>query len=129
MSHTASPWHGRNTASRPLTDADRAARHMLLASLPTGTATASALDGTEAANDQPHTTPASATPAGHTKPTATQRRTSGQSNSAVWRLRYRAGYRAGWRQGLVNRITLACCAFAAGMGTAALLVKLGAVGI
>lgn len=127
--HTASPWHGRTSSafatSRPLTDADRTARAPLLRSLPTSTG----LEGTEAANDQPHTTPDMAALAGHTTPTATQRRSAASSNSAVWRLRYRAGYRAGWRAGLLQRAALACCAFAAGMGTAAALVKLGTLNL
>ena len=147
QSHTASPWHGRN--SRPLTEADRTERQALLRPLATkpdltkeedrfmgravpklrvlatGTdadaaETADHLRDTEASNPTPPATTA------RTLPLPTQRSTKPSAKGQIDASNYRAGYRAGWRQGKHDRLVTGVWCVAFGMGIALALMAAGA---
>jgi len=144
MSHTASPWHGRN--SRPMTDADRTERHALLQPLATKPELAKDddrfmgraapklrvlgvgcnadadddLSDTEASNPTPPATSA------RTLPLPTQRAPKPAAKEQIDTSNYRAGYRAGWRQGKHDRLVTGAWCFAFGMGVALALMAAGA---
>lgn len=131
MSHTASPWHGRNSraaAAPSSSTTTTAAQPFAGKPAPTLRVIDRGIDAdlrdTEASNDVPPDT--GAVPPSQSSPMARYRAPKPAAQVQIDASNYRAGYRAGWRQGKVDRITTALWAFAFGAGCSLALVAAGA---